>query len=208
MNVRRFAQPSMTTPASDVSACVQRAATLCQNGQFADALSCVAPLLDRPSPAVEALHVAAVCALGLNRLADAEARWRRAIDAMPAFEPPYDGVHALLMSQGRLPEAEALLRRQLASVMPLRASHHHRLGKVLEALGRLDEAEQAFGQALLIEPRSPDVLTDLGNLLRVLVRPAEAELAYRLAIAVRADHVLAHANLGAILVDMQRLPEA
>ncbi|WP_233345547.1 tetratricopeptide repeat protein [Burkholderia cepacia] len=196
------------TPASDESALVQHAATLCQNGQFADALSLVAPLLDRQAPAVAALHIAAVCALGLNRLADAEAWWRRAIDAMPAFEPACDGLGALLVSQGRLPDAEALLRRQLASVTPLRASHHHRFGKVLEALGRLDEAEQAFGQALLIEPQSADVLTDLGNLLRVLGRQAEAELAYRLAITVRADSVLAHANLGAILVDMQRLPEA
>lgn len=196
------------TPASDESAMVQHAATLCQNGQFADALSLVAPLLDRPVPAVVALHIAAVCALGLNRLADAEAWWRRAIDAMPAFEPACDGLGALLVSQGRLPDAEALLRRQLASVTPLRASHHHRFGKVLEALGRLDEAEQAFGQALLIEPQSADVLADLGNLLRVLGRQAEAELAYRLAITVRADFVLAHANLGAILVDMQRLPEA
>ncbi|MCA8354255.1 tetratricopeptide repeat protein [Burkholderia cepacia] len=196
------------TPASDESAQVQHAATLCQHGQFADALSLVAPLLDRPAPAVAALHIAAVCALGLNRLADAEAWWRRAIDAMPAFEPACDGLGALLVSQGRLPDAEALLRRQLASVTPLRASHHHRFGKVLEALGRLDEAEQAFGQALLIEPQSADVLADFGNLLRVLGRQAEAELAYRLAITVRADFVLAHANLGAILVDMQRLPEA
>ncbi|WP_369324322.1 tetratricopeptide repeat protein [Burkholderia cepacia] len=196
------------TPASDESALVQHSATLCQNGQFADALSLVAPLLDRPAPAVAALHIAAVCALGLNRLVDAEAWWRRAIDAMPAFEPACDGLGALLVSQGRLADAEALLRRQLASVTPLRASHHHRFGKVLEALGRLDEAEQAFGQALLIEPQSADVLTDLGNLLRVLGRQAEAELAYRLVIAVRADSVLAHANLGAILVDMQRLPEA
>ncbi|WP_322036648.1 tetratricopeptide repeat-containing glycosyltransferase family protein [Burkholderia cepacia] len=196
------------TPASDESALVQHAATLCQNGQFADALSLVASLLDRPAPAVAALHIAAVCALGLNRLADAEAWWRRAIDAMPAFEPACDGLGALLVSQGRLADAEALLRRQLASVTPLRASHHHRFGKVLEALGRLDEAEQAFGQALLIEPQSADVLTDLGNLLRVLGRHAEAELAYRLAITVRTDSVLAHANLGAILVDMQRLPEA
>ncbi|WP_111946789.1 tetratricopeptide repeat protein, partial [Burkholderia cepacia] len=196
------------TPASDESALVQHSATLCQNGQFADALSLVAPLLDRPAPAVAALHIAAVCALGLNRLADAEAWWRRALDAMPAFEPASDGLGALLVSQGRLADAEALLRRQLASVTPLRASHHHRFGKVLEALGRLDEAEQAFGQALLIEPQSADVLTDLGNLLRVLGRQAEAELAYRLVIAVRADSVLAHANLGAILVDMQRLPEA
>ncbi|VWC44913.1 tetratricopeptide repeat protein [Burkholderia lata] len=196
------------TPAFDESALVQHAATLCQSGQFADALSLVAPLLDRPAPAIAALHIAAVCALGLNRLVDAEAWWRRAIDTMPAFEPPYDGLGALLVSQGRLSDAEALLRRQLAAVTPLRASHHHRFGKVLEALGRLDEAEQALGQALLIEPQAADVLTDLGNLLRVLGRQAEAELAYRLAIAVRADYVLAHANLGAILVDMQRLPEA
>ncbi|MCA3844336.1 MAG: tetratricopeptide repeat protein, partial [Burkholderia sp.] len=198
----------MTTPDPDNSALVQHAATLCQNGQFDAALSHVAPLLDRPAPAVAALHVAAVCALGLNRLADAEAWWRRAIDVMPAFDPPYEGLGALLVSQGRLPEADVIVRRQLAAVTPLRASHHHRSGKVLEALGRLDEAEQAYGQALLIEPQSADVLNDLGNVLRVLGRPAEAELAYRLAIAVRADHALAHANLGAILVDLQRLPEA
>nr|WP_241302004.1 tetratricopeptide repeat protein [Burkholderia stabilis] len=208
MTNRRLALPFMTTPAPDDSALVQQAATLCQNGRFADALSCIAPLLDMPAPAIAALHVAAICALGLNRLADAEAWWRRAIDAMPAFDPAYESLGALLVSQGRLPEAEAIVRRQLASVTPLRASHHHRFGKVLEALGRLDEAEQAFGQALLIEPQSADVLADFGHLLRVLGRPAEAELAYRLAIAVRADHVLAHANLGAVLVDMRRLPEA
>ncbi|MBU9261401.1 tetratricopeptide repeat-containing glycosyltransferase family protein [Burkholderia multivorans] len=198
----------MMTPVSDDSAPVQEAATLCQSGQFAAALSLVAPLLDRPAADATALHVAAVCVLGLNRHADAEHWWRRAIDTMPAFEPPYDGLGALLVSQQRYADAEAVLRRQLESVEPLRASHHHRLGKLLEMLGRFSEAEQAFGQALLLEPQSAEVLNDLGNVLRVVGRQAEAELAYRLAIAVRSDHALAHANLGAVLVDMQRLPEA
>ncbi|MGS0892691.1 tetratricopeptide repeat protein [Burkholderia stagnalis] len=198
----------MTTLAPDDSTHVQRAAILCQSGQFADALSLVEPLLGAASPAVLPLHLAAVCALGLNRLADAEAAWRRALDAAPDFDPAYEGLGALLMSQARLPEAEALCRQQIEFVRPLRAPHHHRFGKVLEALGRLDDAEHAFGQALLIEPRHADALNDLGNVLRRLGRQAEAELAYRLAIAVRADHAHAHANLGAILVDMQRLPEA
>ncbi|MGU7769498.1 tetratricopeptide repeat protein [Burkholderia sp. MR1-5-21] len=198
----------MTTPVLDDPARVQQAAELCQKGRHADALSLVAPLLDAPASPVLALHVAAVCALGLNRLADAEAWWRHALDVAPDFDPPYEGLGALLVALGRLAEAEAVCRRQLAAVRPVRAPHHHRLGKVLEALGRLDEAEHAFGHALLIEPRYPDALTDLGNVLRALGRPAEAELAYRLAIAVSADHALAHANLGAVLVDLQRLPEA
>ncbi|MBN3790853.1 tetratricopeptide repeat protein [Burkholderia sp. Ac-20353] len=198
----------MNTPASDDSVRVQQAAALCQNGRHADALSLVAPLLDGPTLPVLALHVAAVCALGLNRLADAEAWWRRALDAAPDFEPPYDGLGALLVSSGRLAEAEAVCRRQLASVRPVRAPHHYRLGKVLETLGRLDEAEHAYGLALGLEPQYPDALNDLGNVLRPLGRLAEAELAYRLAIAVRADHPHAHANLGALLVDLKRLPEA
>lgn len=197
----------MTTPALDDTVRIQQAATLCQNGQHAEALSLLTPILDEASSTVMALHVAAVCALGLDRLADAEAWWRRAIDAAPEFDPPYEGLGALLISQGRLSEAEAVCRGQLASVRPARVAHHHRLGKVLEWLGRLEEAERAFGQALLLEPQA-DVLNDLGNVLKMLHRPSEAELAFRLAIALRGDHAHAHANLGAILVDMKRLPEA
>src|SRR5690606_26356608 len=98
------------TPASADSAPVPRAATLCQTGQIAAALSLVAPLLDTPAADAMALHVAAVCALGLNRHADAEHWWRRAIDTMPAFEPPYDGLCALLVSQQRYADAEVALR--------------------------------------------------------------------------------------------------
>ena len=105
-----------------------------------------------------------------------------------------------LLRQGRLREAEPLLRAVLAR-QPGFAAAAGLLGAVLGALGRLAEAEPLLRQAAAAQPDSADAQGNLGNLLRDLGRPAEAEVCLRAAIGLRAGYPEAHNNLGALLRD-------
>jgi tetratricopeptide (TPR) repeat protein len=194
----------------------QLAASLCQVGKFAEALTLLQPELD-PGPddrqtvatraLIEALNIAAVCALGLNRPADAEHYWRRSIEAQPDFIDAYNNLGILLKGLNRLSEAEALFR----SVVAMRPDQHqafNNLGAVRYALGHLQEAEQAYREALALRPDYAEAHYNLGIVLYDHGRFGEAEVAYRDSLAARPDCAEAHNNLGNALKELGRLHEA
>jgi tetratricopeptide (TPR) repeat protein len=75
----------------------------------------------------------------LGRLSEAEAAYRRAIEAEPWFVPPYVNLADLHRMQGREAEGEAVLRRALERA-PDASAARHALGLLLVRLGRFDEA--------------------------------------------------------------------
>ena len=74
-----------------------------------------------------------------------------------------------------------------------------RLGNILYKLGRLDEAEASFTQAIALKPDFTEAHNNLGNTLKELGRLDEAEASFRQAIALKPDFALAYSNLGIVL---------
>ena len=171
----------------------------------------VRPMLE-PHPVLtgnalaEALNIAAVCSLGLNQLADAQAYWRQAIEAKPDFIDAYNNLGMLLKELGSLTEAEAIYR-QLLSIRPDLAEASNNLGAVLYDLGRLHDAEAAYRHALATRANYAQAHYNLGIVLYDLRRWHEAESAYRQALALSPD-AGAYNNLGNVLKELERLSEA
>lgn len=107
---------------------------------------------------------------------------------------------------GRLQEAADGYQAILAH-HPDHAEALHLFGMLHYQCGNLDQAESLLRQALrLVE--HPILFNNLGVVLKAAGQAAEAEAAYRRAIALQPDYVDAHNNLGALLQEQQRLPEA
>ena len=88
------------------------------------------------------------------------------------------------------------------------AEAHNNLGNTLQELGRLDEAEASYTQAIALKPDYAEAHNNLGNTLKELGRLDEAEASYRQAIALKPDYAEAHSNLGNTLQELGRLDEA
>src|SRR5262249_49024735 len=69
------------------------------------------------------------------------------------------------------------------------------LGAVLQAQGRLDEAEAAYAKAVALDGRSRTARENLSNAVACQGRMAEAEALQRTVLAASPDAVLAHSNL-------------
>ena len=91
---------------------------------------------------------------------------------------------------------------------PDHAVAHSNLGITLQELGRLDEAEASYTQAITLKPDFAEAHSNLGNALKELERLDEAEASYRQAIALKADYAEAHNNLGITLQGLGKLEEA
>ncbi|MGF6724702.1 tetratricopeptide (TPR) repeat protein [Paraburkholderia sp. GAS41] len=170
------------------------------------------PVLEAPESVAEdllvpTLNVAAVVALGLNQLADAEKYWRQSIAVKPDFADAYNNLGILLKGLNRLAEAEAMFRR-VAAIRPEQAQAYNNLGAVLYSLNRPDDAEAAYRQAIGVRFDYAEAHYNLGIVLYDRRRLPEAEAAYRQSLAVRPDCAEAHNNLGNVLRELGRLPEA
>jgi tetratricopeptide (TPR) repeat protein len=82
------------------------------------------------------------------------------------------------------------------------------LGNTLKELGRLDEAEASYVQAIALKPDYAETHSNLGVTLQELGRFKEAEAHYTQAIALKPDYAEAHSNLGNTLKELGRLDEA
>jgi Flp pilus assembly protein TadD len=82
------------------------------------------------------------------------------------------------------------------------------LGITLQELGRLDEAEASYTQAIVLKPDLVEAHSNLGITLKELRRLDEAEASYTQAIVLKPDFAEAHSNLGITLKELGRLDEA
>lgn len=185
-----------------------RSASLsCAAGRYHEALAILAPILADTGPSLAAtLNIAAVCALGLNRLDDAEAYWRRCIAANPNFIDAYNNLGILLKGMDRLDDAASVYRALLA-VCPHSADAANNLGTVLYAQRHMPEAEASYRKALAIRVGYSEAHYNLGIVLHHVGRLDEAETAYRRSLSSGPD-AQALNNLGNVLKGLARLDEA
>jgi tetratricopeptide (TPR) repeat protein len=76
------------------------------------------------------------------------------------------------------------------------------LGEFWRRLGRDEEAEQAFAEAVRIDPDSPDAWFRLGCIQASRGRPRAAADSFRHTIRLKLDHADAHINLGHCLKEV------
>lgn len=88
------------------------------------------------------------------------------------------------------------------------ADTHNRIGGLLFALEKFDEAEAHFAKASALEPEAFQFHMNRGAALGHLDRSAEAEASFRRAVSLAPGEATTHFNLGNILRNVGKLDEA
>jgi tetratricopeptide (TPR) repeat protein len=105
------------------------------------------------------------------------------------------------------PIARRLARSARRADEGLSASQWFELGLDLEAAAP-DDARGAYARVLALEPGHADAHVNLGRLLQLSGRTAEAAEHYRLALHSHSSHSTAAFNLGTALEDLGQRPQA
>ena len=131
----------------------------------------------------------------LQRLDDAVASYRRALEINPDYAEAHSNLGVAQHALGQTDDAVTSYRRAL-EIMPHYAEAHSNLGNVLRDLGQLDEAVASCRRALEIRPDYAEAHINLGNALRALGQAEESVSSCRRALEIRPDYAEAHCNLG------------
>ncbi|HEY3718603.1 MAG TPA: tetratricopeptide repeat protein, partial [Roseiarcus sp.] len=91
---------------------------------------------------------------------------------------------------------------------PFAAAPHNNLGVALAALGRFDEAVDAYGAAIAIDPGDLDALNNRGNALYELHRLGEALASYDRALAIQPNDAEVLNNRANVLFALNRHADA
>ncbi|MBP2311353.1 tetratricopeptide repeat protein [Azospirillum soli] len=122
-----------------------------------------------------------------GRSDEAEALYRRILDADPDLHGALYFLGVLLAQNGRLAEAGGLIGRAAALRADI-ADYHAMLGKVMQALGRAEEAVGCYRRVMLLQPDAGESFASAGVMLQNLGRGDEAITALgRAAALVPAD---------------------
>ncbi len=139
---------------------VQRAAA----GDFTGAEPLLAQVVEARPNSGQALHLLGQARLKLGRFAEAREPLERAAKFLPKEVAAQVNLAGCLSVLGEHTAALAALDRA-HRLKPGDAAIAHNKGRALEALGRLDDAEQAYNEALSIDHRLMPSLSARANLL-------------------------------------------
>ena len=134
---------------------------------------------------------------GLDRWADAEASYRKAIELRPGLWSGHNYLGAFLTSRQRFDEAEAEFKRAL-QLAPDNARVLSNLAGAYYLQDRLDDAEKAWKRAVALQP-SPTTVANLAALQFSKGRYAEAARTLEKATASGTRDYRPWRNLGAAL---------
>ena len=138
---------------------------------------------------------------------ETEDQLHAAVLARPDDPQPLTALAAAHVMNGRLADAERVMRRAV-EVWPDLPHLHSNLGNVLRDLGRLQDAERSLRAALRLHPQYPDLHNNYGVVLVDLGRRHAAERSFRRALQHQPDHASARHNLGRSLHEAGRHGEA
>jgi tetratricopeptide (TPR) repeat protein len=142
-----------------------------------------------------------------GRWGDAEKLASSLTQQFPSHQFAWKILGAVLGQTNRM-SAALNANQRAAQLAPQDAEAHNNLGNTFKKLGRLDETEASYTQAIVLKADYVEAHCNLGNILQELGRLKEAEASYRQAIVLKSDYVEAHCNLGNILQELGRLEEA
>ncbi len=113
----------------------------------------------------------------------------------------------LYYTTNRYQQALDLLLRSL-HLEPSKAIQHYSIGLVLEKIGNIPQAIQAYQQAIALEPQLINAYNNLGNILFLAGELEQAESIYRKASAANPNHFGSYLNLGNVLMQRHQVDEA
>ena len=184
------------------------AETLLAQGRAEEALAACERALALAPQIAEAEGIRAQALHRLGRTAEALTAYRRALALKPGLAMLHTEIGNVLRQDGRFEEAIAAHRHTIAAQAGLRrglgpSRRHPAVGG---ALGR--GARRLSTGASRSRPHYAEGYSNLGVLLQLMGKSAEAIAAYRTATTLNPRYGLAHFNLGATLKDLERLEEA
>ncbi len=142
-----------------------------------------------------------------GRLAEAEAGYRRVLEADGGHHNALHLLGVLRLGQGRA-DAAAELLGQAVRANPAAPASHIALGSALAALGHHEAALAAFKQAVSLAPASVEAVNGQANALFALDRLGEALSAYERAAVLAPGDAIPHHNVGLTLARLRRPAEA
>jgi Flp pilus assembly protein TadD len=160
--------------------------------RFADALDCFKRALELAPTSAKVENNLGLAYYGLNRTDEAEAAYRQAIhwqDAGPpqdVSEQPLLNLGILLVEQGQLAEAKALLTRAVV-IAPREPRIHEQLGQISMRQWNFSDARGEFEKAIQLDPEKPNLHFLLGQAYRRLGRQEDAKREFDMAARLPAQ---------------------
>lgn len=158
-------------------------------------------------PHFDALHLLGLVYQQTDRLVEAEAYLRQALQLNPDSPDAHSNLSVALRRLKRLDEAADSCRRAL-QLRPDFADAHNNLGVILQEQGHWDEAAQHYRHALRTTPNHIDANNNLAIVLARQGRLAEAESSYRVVLRLKPNHFDALTGLGNALRRQGKCVEA
>ena len=149
---------------------------------------------------LDAVFSAALDAHRAGRLREAQAGYRRVLQAKADHGPALHYLGALA-HQAEQHDLAVSLIRQATAAEPSNALYHYNLGEAYRALGRHDDAASCYRQASALDSEWADPHFGLGTALYDQGKLDEAILAYQTAVDLAPDDAEAWSNLGNALMD-------
>jgi len=159
--------PSLTRVA------VQLSELLVNTDRAAEARAVLAPYVARPHADLLVLNAEANALKSLRRFDEAVAAYTRARDAAPSSAVAEHNLAGLLGDLQRYAESEAAVRNAFAKGLDAPETWMV-LAHAMEGLGRLDEAAEAYGEAIRRRPTFADAHGDLAQLVWMRTEDVDA----------------------------------
>lgn len=131
----------------------------------------------QPSAPAEAAFQRGEKALAANKLDEAAAAYRKALDATPNWAPAINGLGSVLFKKGQAVEAIALFKSATEADPELKLAWFN-LGYAARKSGDFATAVRAYERYTQLDPNDPDGFYGLGESYRQLGQPAKAITAY------------------------------
>lgn len=189
---------------------LEKALQRLQAGNVNDAAELSQLLMQQNPQDFQALQLAANVALEQQRLEDANALYKLALqNAQGKSEQAcaWHGLGATLRQAQDYRQAEEAYRRATL-IDPTVASHWTEYGRTLAMHGKPAAAMEAFCVAIQRDSQDPTPCGLLGNTLVQLDRHADALVLFQQALKRQPDNAPAHFNLGTTLQTLGRFEEA
>jgi tetratricopeptide (TPR) repeat protein len=162
---------------------------------------------DKVAADIADLFAAAVKLHQAGRLDEAEARYRRVLQAEPDHADALNLLGVLCNRMERHDSAVALIRRAIA-LNGQNPGYFSNLGNALQKQNKLDAAVAAYGEAIGLKPDFAEAHHNLGAALEKQGKLDAALAAHQQALALKPDFAAAHSSLGTLLKTLGQLPEA